>query len=406
MQSPESLLDSRHPEVRVEFGMARAEFAFRAATRAVAEQHAAIHATLAEARAFPEIFVGAALLRDPGAVEFAVRAAVADLAVRLSIAEQTVRAQDHLTQSLLQRAPRAWALFREGDIPIANVRVIADLLLTLPEHCWVRFEDAVLDRAAKFSPARFRTFARATRERIEPEQAAERHAREAADRRVWIEPDLNGMSLLCVYGTAEANERAFAHIEKAARHLAAQPDEQRTLAQLRADVAGDLMGGVLGAGESVGVTVGVTVPVMSLLGLSEEPATLDGFGPIDAQTARRLCAHAPSFFRILTHPVSSAVVDVDRTSYRVPADLRRLVELRDKQCSFIGCGRSASACDIDHTIPWQHEGTTSEGNLTPLCRNHHRVKHNSGWHSEQSPDGTVTWTSPTGFTRVADPPPF
>ncbi|MET0862270.1 MAG: DUF222 domain-containing protein, partial [Microbacterium sp.] len=39
-------------------------------------------------------------------------------------------------------------------------------------------------------------------------------------------------------------------------------------------------------------TVVVTVPVLSLLGRTDEPATLDGYGPIDIETARQLVGQA------------------------------------------------------------------------------------------------------------------
>ncbi|WP_024477096.1 DUF222 domain-containing protein, partial [Arthrobacter sp. CAL618] len=45
----------------------------------------------------------------------------------------------------------------------------------------------------------------------------------------------------------------------------------------------------------------VTVPVMTLLG-GDTPGELEGYGPIDPETARKLAGHAPSFTRILTHP--------------------------------------------------------------------------------------------------------
>ncbi|WP_024477485.1 DUF222 domain-containing protein, partial [Arthrobacter sp. CAL618] len=45
----------------------------------------------------------------------------------------------------------------------------------------------------------------------------------------------------------------------------------------------------------------VTVPVMTLLG-GDAPGELEGYGPIDPETARQLAGHAPSFTRILTHP--------------------------------------------------------------------------------------------------------
>jgi hypothetical protein len=30
----------------------------------------------------------------------------------------------------------------------------------------------------------------------------------------------------------------------------------------------------------------------------------------------------------------------------------------------------------------------------------------TGWKVEQNPDRNITWTSPTGHQREADPPPF
>lgn len=58
----------------------------------------------------------------------------------------------------------------------------------------------------------------------------------------------------------------------------------------------------------------ITVPVMTLLVESDEPATLDGYGPIDLDTAKCLAGSATSCIRVLTHPVTGTVLDVDRTT--------------------------------------------------------------------------------------------
>ncbi len=410
MNSPDTLLDPGAfgvggAEVRVEFGMARAEVALRSASAAHAEQLAAIDATLREARTYPEVFVGpVAHAHDSEAIDFAERAAVADLAVRLGLAEQTIRAQAHEAEVLLARCPRVWAAFREGDVSAPNARVVAELVDTLPAEASAAFEEKVLGAASTLAPARFRAMARNARERLAPEEATTRHKRRVEERRVFVEADLDGMCWLTAYLPAETAHAAMTRIDNAARSLAARPDETRTLAQLRADIAGDLLAGVLG-GPSGGISVAVTVPVMTLLGRSDEPGSLDGYGPIDPETARRLAGHAPSFTRLLTHPVSGAVLDVDRTSYRVPADLKKWLAVRDGGCAFPGCGRSTRDCDLDHTTAWEDGGTTAAGNLTHLCRHHHRLKHNSSWQVRQTSDG-IEWTSPTGSTRSADPPPF
>lgn len=133
--------------------------------------------------------------------------------------------------------------------------------------------------------------------------------------------------------------------------------------------------------------VAVTVPVMTLLGLSDEPGDLAGHGPIDAHTARRLAAQAPSFLRILTHPETGAVLSVGRDRYAVPADLRSWLRLRDETCRFPGCSRRAQRCDIDHVKDWAHGGTTDHDNLIHLCRKHHRLKHTTGWTVSTRPPG-------------------
>jgi hypothetical protein len=400
------LLDERFPDVRVELGMARAEFAARASIRAYADQLVAIDATLREAREFPEVFVGIDQAGLPDSVEFSERAAIADLAVRLASSEQTIRAQANEAAMLMERAPKLWWAFRDGAVSIPNARAVAELIATLPAETCAAFEDAVLDAAGRLAPARFRARARVVRERLHSEALAERHRRSAEDRRVHFEADLDGMAWLHLYLPADSARRAMARLDHVAKSLAAAPDEARTLAQLRADAAADAVAGVLGAAGSVGVQVAVTVPVMTLLGESEEPGILEGYGPIDAETARRLCAHAPSFHRILTHPVTGVVLDHDRTTYRVPADLKRRVQVRDVICTFIGCGRLASECDLDHTLAWEHDGKTADINLAALCRNHHRLKHRTRWQMTQDPVTGIYWTSPTGATRGADPPPF
>jgi hypothetical protein len=143
--------------------------------------------------------------------------------------------------------------------------------------------------------------------------------------------------------------------------------------------------------------------VLSLLGASDEPAELDGYGPIDAETARRLAAHAPSFQRILTHPETGAFLSYGRTSYRVPVDLAGYLAVRDGGCRFPGCGRRARHTDLDHTVDWARGGSTSHENLAHLCRKHHRLKHRTRWRMTQEPGGVIRWTSPAGHVLRTHP---
>ena len=233
---------------------------------------------------------------------------------------------------------------------------------------------------------------------------------------MWGSPELDGMATVTACLPAAAAHEALAHVDARARHLSRQDDESRTLAQLRADVFVDLLRtgwtdaatpAPTAAGSPVRASVAVTIPVMTLLGVSDEPATLDGYGPIDLGTAKRLAGTATSWVRVLTHPVSGTVLDIDRRAYRVPADLRRWLGVAQPTCVFPGCGRPSRDCDVDHRVDWQYGGTTSSDNLDPVCERHHTLKHGSRWESHRCPStGATLWTSPTAAQWEADPPPF
>jgi hypothetical protein len=72
------------------------------------------------------------------------------------------------------------------------------------------------------------------------------------------------------------------------------------------------------------VDVLVTVPVFSLLGLTDEPATLDGYGPIPASMARKLVTDgASSFYRVLVDPRDGAPLEIGRTNYRLTKAMKK-----------------------------------------------------------------------------------
>jgi hypothetical protein len=189
------------------------------------------------------------------------------------------------------------------------------------------------------------------------------------------------------------------------------------LGQLQYDIAKDLVleGAKIAADPSdsdaavpnrkgVVPKVVVTVPVLTLLRRTDEPARLEGYGPIDADTARRLAADAPSFHRLLTHPLTGVRLDLDRTTYAPPADLRLRVQLRDEVCRFPGCERAAHSCDIDHAREWQDRGVTRAANLVSLCRGDHNGT-SSGLVTEcVREDDSVDWETLWG-RLVSDPPP-
>ncbi|WP_235835434.1 MULTISPECIES: HNH endonuclease signature motif containing protein [Arthrobacter] len=142
----------------------------------------------------------------------------------------------------------------------------------------------------------------------------------------------------------------------------------------------------------------VTVPVLSLLGVTEEAAMLDGYGPIPPSMARELVAGgAGSFYRVLTDPRDGAPLEIGRTSYRLTKAMRQWLRLRDGKCPFPGCGNQSPDNEADHLLAWAKGGTTGISNLGQPCPKHHRLKHGTAWTptgaDKHRPPG---WTSPTG----------
>ncbi|HEV8527348.1 MAG TPA: HNH endonuclease, partial [Actinomycetes bacterium] len=152
------------------------------------------------------------------------------------------------------------------------------------------------------------------------------------------------------------------------------------------------------------VEIGVLVPYPTLIGLSELPGELDGFGPIPASVARRLAAGG-TWRRILTDPATGRVLDYGSTRYRPPQDLIDQVIARDRTCRGIGCDRPARSCQIDHTIPYP-DGPTAQGNTGPFCDRQHLFKTHGGWQVSQPTPGQFVWRTLTGHTYTKHPDPI
>jgi len=209
----------------------------------------------------------------------------------------------------------------------------------------------------------------------------------------------------------------------------------------------------------------VHVPLAVALGLSEQPAQLPGYGPLSAPAAREVIEDGAQLWPVWVHPHSGQPLGIaDRPvqpgpdpaairaallamhtqadqlaragavahqprhphdhqppaptdgaehpagtagPYRVPARMRRYLQVRSPQCEWPGCNARAVHCDQDHDQPWP-AGPTCPCNLGALCRHHHRCKQ-AGWAKQRLADGGVRWTSPTGATyqhHPDHPPPI
>ena len=171
-------------------------------------------------------------------------------------------------------------------------------------------------------------------------------------------------------------------------------------------VSGVAPGHVAGVGGRAAEIV-VHISAESLLGATDEPAELEGYGPIDAETARDL-AVAASTWQMLSVGANGVALSLGRTAYRPSKGLRRFIEYRDGDCQFPCCTLPMRRGEIDHIIEWQGGGTTDAENLQALCPKHHALKSLGLWKAERvegqaGSAGDILWTSPLGAHALAGP---
>lgn len=152
----------------------------------IADQYRLMAQIVREAETIPEHWVGPDPTLDPdwrdvrgrgvGAIgrdrqELAVRAAVADAAVRLRMAETTIRRRAAHAETLRERCPQLWSKFLAGQVSESNAVTTAQLVATLPDDSgsWTAFDEQVLVLAVRLTPDTFRTAARSIRERVRAE---------------------------------------------------------------------------------------------------------------------------------------------------------------------------------------------------------------------------------------------
>lgn len=125
-------------------------------------------------------------------------------------------------------------------ISVRQAQVIVDETLTVPDEALPAFEDAVLKNGAQLTAPRLKTRCRVVREKLHPETITARRVAAAADRHIELTPDNDGMAWLSAYLPAEQACGIEHRLTFMARALQ-NPQEDRTLTQLKADTLADLL---------------------------------------------------------------------------------------------------------------------------------------------------------------------
>lgn len=384
-----------------------------------------------------------------------LREITSELGAAMRLSDRTVQQRMSSASALTQSFPATLVQFRNGAIDAGHVGVIVDAGAGIDDHEARRQYEGLLLEAARFeTPPRLRAIARVVAARLDPLTVEALQRRGHSTRGVRLVDLDDGMARLLIdlpatlaqaivdRLTEMAREVQAAEVEAAedeaatAEGLAAKGDGsprakdsptgcaapsvgvvmtgptdggRRSLAAIRADVAADLLlaGAPTAHGDgdalaAIRGNVQITIPVLTAAGLSDEPALLAGYGPIDRDTACTLAAGAAGWDRVMSDPHSGVPLAVDR--YRPSAELRRFLRVRDERCRFPGCVQRPWRCDLDHTIDAALGGATDACNLANFCRRHHTVKHATSWTVTQVGGGVLEWRSITG-RRYLDKPP-
>ncbi|MCL2516051.1 MAG: HNH endonuclease [Microbacteriaceae bacterium] len=365
------------------------------------------------------------------------RSAALGVAAATNIGAEAARRQLAEAWVLTQKCQSSLRALLCGDISLGHARVIAREVAEMDVVAAGAAQSALLPYAQRLSVGLFARKAREVLDRNDPEKLVDRHRRAYADRNLSLDGARDGMATLTAYLDAADAAVIRSGLSNAAQS-ARRSGDARTRRQLEVDLFVDLLmegevtvgridgaavgdattataappdrlesGALVGAGLGVStsnrldrarvvdlapVTVSLLVPAATAAGGDDAPGKIEGVGMIDPGKARELIARAPSLRRILTDPIQSAVVDFDRKTYRVPAELKRMILLRDGRCRAPNCGRPIA--EIDHSRDFARGGTTSRANLAGLCRSHHHVKHETAWRLTQLADGVLDWVGP------------
>jgi hypothetical protein len=125
-------------------------------------------------------------------------------------------------------------------------------------------------------------------------------------------------------------------------------------------------------------------------------------GPhVSAETTRRLACDC-SILK-LVEDEQGRPLSIGRKSRTITPALRRALKARDDGCRFPGCTHRAYL-DGHHVKHWADGGETGLDNLVQLCRHHHRLVHEGGFHCERRDDGAFVFRDPNNRTLRTSPP--
>ena len=312
------------------------------------------------------------------------------VSLALRVPRGSAQSQLKTARTLVDRLPATVRGLSDGRFSARHADVIAERVWRLEPESVPVFEAAALDKAPVKTLSEFRRYLTTLELRLEPAKGEARNQQALSDRKVAFQALDDGMAALPVVLNAPDAQCVFTRLTAAAKLLPAQ--DTRTMDQKRADLLVDaVLSGIPVDGlpdlQGRRPTIHVTVSADTLLDLDDNPAHLTGYGPITAETARRMAAdQSGTWRRLLTDPDTGAPARHRRRpvpARPTPAGPRR--SPKDDVCVFPGCNQPGYRCEYDHTVPVRprrehHPSQRWPGVQTPQP---HQDQHRLGLHLQR-----------------------
>ncbi|GAA2113976.1 DUF222 domain-containing protein [Nocardioides bigeumensis] len=353
--------------------------------------------------------------------------------VALARRESPHRGRRHLglAKVVTTELPHTWAAWRAGRITEWKATLVARETACLSREDRALVDAQIASDLAALEAMGERELAAACQRvayQVDAEAFVARRRRAESERFVSLRPAPDAMTWLTALLPVKDGVAAYAALQRRAESARAEGDP-RGRGQVMAD---ELVAAVTSVTSVTSVSSGLdparppdvaSRPVRlnlvmtdtALLGDDDQPARLDGYGPIPAELAREIVAGACErqekvwIRRLYTSPETGQLVAADARARLFPHAMGRFIRLRDQTCRTPWC--DAPIRHIDHAQSYTSGGPTSQHNAQGLCEACSYAKEAPGW-SARGPDSplaarspnTVETTTPTGHTYTTRPP--
>jgi hypothetical protein len=337
-----------------------------------------------------------ALLRD------VLRVSPAEASARLRAATVAGPQQALGGQTLAPLLPVAAAAQAEGVLSPAQLRVITDVIDKIPSAVraeWAEsVETSMVTHAAEHDPVTLAKIGRRLIELLDPDGTLSDDADRARRRELTllIHPDGTGTlrgatdahltELLAVVFDSLASPKhphtAAADTTAVADADPASSSDTRTPAQRRHDALVDVLRPVVSSGQ---LPAAGGIPATILLTATAEQwengqgLVTTGHGAlVTVATAQRMAGGDARTVPVILGRAKEVIAY--GTSQRIFTKAQRYAIIaRDGGCTWPGCDRPPSHCEVNHVIPWAAGGETSVPNGALVCTGDHPNLDHNGW---------------------------